>query len=68
VKNVMEKVNSMKGNINPYYDIGILDLKTLIEANRFDVLNCTCDGFRLGYLQGMKAAKAEAKKAAIAAA
>lgn len=56
IKNAMEKAEAMSGKINPYYD-----MSNMIELYE----NCTGPfdmiyyGFNLGFLQGMKAAKAE---------
>ena len=58
MKNVVEKSKSTLGKINPHYDISVLNVKEIYEksSSPFDMI---CTGFRFGYIQGMKAAKAE---------
>lgn len=60
-KNVVQKSNSMIGQINPRYDMTVNNVKEIHEVygGSFDTICCS---FRLGYLQGMKAAKAEMKR------
>lgn len=64
--NMRNAINSTKGKINPYYDMTIENFKEISNANRdlFGVIN---DSFRFGYVQGMKAAKAEMRKRGITA-
>ncbi len=64
MQNVMEKSKSVIGKINPYYDMRMSNVKEIYEnsANSFDMI---CTSFRFGYLQGMKAAKAEMRKAGV---
>ena len=62
VKNVIEKSKSMIGKINPYYDMYTSNMQEMysVYAHRpYDLMVCS---FRFGYLQGMKAAKAEMKR------
>lgn len=60
VKNTMKLVESAVGVINIRYDLcaeNIIDIK---DASQ-DIYDLICNGFRFGYMQGLKAAKAEMK-------
>lgn len=59
--NVEKTIKSVRGKINPRYDI---EYGAVLEiANRNDNLFWTiADSFAFGYAQGMKAAKAEMRK------
>lgn len=61
IKNVVQKANLMIGQINPHYDMTVNNVKEIHEVygGSFDTICCS---FRFGYLQGMKAAKAEMKR------
>ncbi len=63
IKNAVQKANSMIRQINPRYDMTVNNVKEIHEVygGSFDTICCS---FRLGYLQGMKAAKAELKRGA----
>lgn len=59
--NVMKKIQEMKGNINPYYDMDIEDMQTLLGSthDRYMLIH---NAFTFGYFQGMKAQKAKGNK------
>lgn len=60
-KNAVEKAESMKGRINRKFSISVSQMKEVID--HYD--NGFKSGFaffRLGYMQGMKAAQAEMRK------
>ena len=59
--NVMKKIQEMRGNINPYYDMTIESVITVLENSKddYDILS---NAFTFGYLQGMKAQKAKDRK------
>ena len=57
----MEKIESTRSKVNPYYDMRVKDLQEIYE-NSQSVFDCIANGFRFGYLQGVKAAKAEIRK------
>lgn len=61
VKNTMKLVNSSLKVINDNYDLYVENIKDIYVAsdNVFDLI---CNGFRFGYMQGMKVAKAELRK------
>jgi hypothetical protein len=61
IKNAVQKANLMIGQINPHYDMTVNNVKEIHEVygGSFETICCS---FRLGYLQGMKAAKAEMKR------
>lgn len=61
VKNVVEKAKSVTEKINPYYDMSFENMREIYNTygGNFEVICCS---FRFGYLQGIKAAKAEMKK------
>lgn len=60
-KSVIEKAESMIGKINPHYTLKSDELEELHNGSKswFHVI---ANSFRYGYMQGMKAAKAEMKK------
>lgn len=61
VKNTMELVEKTSGCINARYDMHICNLLDIHKASS-DTYDMICNGFRFGYIQGMKAAKAEERK------
>ena len=62
IKNVIKKSKSMVGKINPYYDINASNMHEMYEAYSHNPYDLMCCSFRLGYLQGMKAARSEIKR------
>lgn len=61
IKNVVEKAEKMRGKINPLYDISCYQLIELYDTSR-GIYEALSKAFRVGYMQGMKAAKQETKK------
>ena len=61
IKNTVQKADSIIGQINPYYDMTVNNAKEIHEVYGGG-LDAICCSFRFGYLQGMKAAKAELKR------
>ena len=59
--NVMKKIQEMRENINPYYDMSIEDMITIIN-NSNEGFEIVSNAFNFGYIQGMKAQKAKDKK------
>lgn len=61
IKNAVKKAESMKGKIDTRFSISCDQLAVVVNhyPGRFE-MSLAC--FRLGYMQGMKAAKAEQKK------
>lgn len=61
VKNTMKLINSSIRKISSNYDIAAQNIQDIADAsnNKWDLITY---GFRFGYIQGMKAAKAEMKK------
>lgn len=59
-KNIMEAIEAVTETIDPCYDMSIRSMKD-IYGNSRDSHDLIYNGFRYGYLQGMKAAKAEMK-------
>lgn len=57
-KSVIEKAESMAGKINPYYVLRTNELMELHNGSE-DWFHAIVNSFRYGYMQGMKAAKAE---------
>lgn len=64
VKNTMQLIESSIGHINVRYDLCIENIMDIKKASRNDY-DLICNGFRFGYIQGMKAANAEMKARAI---
>ena len=58
VKNTMQLINSTIGHINTRYDLCSNNIQDILEASHshYDLVS---NSFRFGYIQGMKAAKAE---------
>ena len=63
MKNLMEKIENLKGKINPYYEAELQDFWEITKEsqNIFDIFSLS---FKYGYMQGHKAAVAEIKKKA----
>lgn len=61
MKNVVEKAQDMIGKINPYYDMSFGNIMEIYEKSD-NPINMISTSFSFGYMQGMKAAKAEMKK------
>lgn len=59
VKDVMRKIDEV--NIDPKYDMGAAQIKEIAKRSNGQPYNMLFCGFRFGYFQGMKAAKAEQK-------
>lgn len=58
VKNTMKLVESSVGVINIRYDLCAENITDIKDASH-DIYDLICNGFRFGYMQGLKAAKAE---------
>lgn len=63
VKNVKNVIKSVRGTINPYYDMGYENIKEIYRTNS-GVCDMICDAFAFGYAQGRKATLSEIRKAA----
>ena len=61
VRNTMQLINGSIGKIDVRYDMYAENIRDILNNSR-DNFELICNGFRFGYLQGMKAAKAEMKK------
>ncbi len=48
-----------KTTINPRYDVSILNVQEVFRISDYKAFSLFDNSFRLGYAQGMKAAKAE---------
>jgi len=59
----MEKIQGVADIINPRYGMRFSHISTIYE-NSTGAFDMICKSFRFGYLQGMKAAKAEMKSTA----
>lgn len=66
VKNAMQLVESSIGKINARYDMSVENIDDIYKSSG-DVFIMICNSFRFGYMQGMKAAKAEIKKGGVMA-
>ena len=56
--NVMKLIEDNRGKINTKYDLAIRQIDE-IESNSLSKLDLICNIFVFGYMQGIKAAKAE---------
>lgn len=61
---IMKEIEAITGTIKPCYDISIWNARTIYNNSK-DSYDLVLNGFRYGYLQGMKAAKAEMKGGAV---
>lgn len=61
VKNTMWLIEKSIGKIRPGYDMRVSNLQDILEESK-DPYDLIVNGFRFGYMQGMKAAKAEMKR------
>ena len=62
VKNVIKKTKNMAEIINPYYDMTFLNMMEIYNAYSKQPFDLICSSFKFGYLQGMKAARAEIER------
>lgn len=62
VKNVIKKTKNMVGTINPYYDMTFLNMMEIYNAYSKQPFDLICSSLKFGYLQGMKAARAEIER------
>lgn len=60
VKNTMQLVRAANDAINIRYDIGAEHVIDIKNANT-NIFSMIIDGFKFGYMQGLKAARAEQK-------
>ena len=61
VKNTMKLINQAKICINKNYSLYVSNIDDIYKASNDSFMLIT-NSFRFGYMQGMKAAKAELKK------
>lgn len=61
IKNAVEKAEAAKRKINRRYDITIGNMIEIGEKSD-DIFSVISNSFAFGYMQGLKAAKAEVKK------
>lgn len=61
VKNTMQLIEASIGKINTRYDMCEENIDDICKTSR-DAFSMICNSFRFGYMQGMKAARAEMKK------
>lgn len=62
-KNLMDKIELQRKNMNPRYDAGYYDIEYIARnSTSSEMYGIHC--FTYGYMQGYKAAMAELKKAA----
>lgn len=63
-KSVVEKAESMVGKINKHYLLSAGEVAELYNDSD-DWFHAICNSFRYGYMQGVKATKAELRKNSI---
>lgn len=61
MKSAIQKANEAISKINPRYDMKQKEIEEIYE-NIDSPIKAICVSFRFGYLQGIKAAKAEMRK------
>lgn len=64
LKSVKEKVETSKIKVNPRYDANIVEILELCRGGE-GILDKVDLAFRYGYMQGVKAAKAEIRRAEV---
>lgn len=64
VKNVLQKCEDVIGKIDARYDVGADEIDEIYKgsSNFYELIT---NGFRLGYIQGMKAAMSKMKKGGV---
>lgn len=62
IKNTMEIIRGMRGKINARYDVDSTNFDDILDNSNHPI-DLIRNGFALGYAQGMKAARAEMRKA-----
>lgn len=65
VKNTMKLIDSSIGCIDDKYDMTYENMEDIRRESK-GFYDLVCNSFRFGYMQGMKAARAEVKKNQIA--
>ena len=60
----MKLVEDAERHIVDRYDMGVCNVKDIKEGSK-DMFDMIVNGFRFGYMQGMKAARAEMKKGSV---
>lgn len=65
IQNAMKVVETSIGKINTAYEMSVDNIAEIYEASN-DSFEMICNGFKFGYMQGMKAAKAEMRKGGVA--
>lgn len=60
VQNTMKLTRQANGHIKPNYDIFTNNIDDIYRESN-DIFDMIINGFRFGYMQGIKAAKAEMK-------
>jgi hypothetical protein len=65
IKNAMKIIEESVGKINVAYEMSVENIDQIYEASN-DPFGMISNGFRFGYMQGMKAAKAEMRKGGVA--
>ena len=63
IKNISEKAEAMTTKINPLYDISCTQVAEIYEKSS-NWYHAISNAFKIGYMQGMKAAKAEIHRGA----
>jgi len=61
MKKIIEKIEATAKTINPRYSLKVKEIDE-IRSHGEDMLSFGSNCFTFGYMQGMKVAKAEAKK------
>lgn len=61
MKNAMETSLSVAGKINSRYDMNHDEMNEIYQATKNDAFEMIYEAFRIGYMKGEKAAKAEVK-------
>lgn len=57
VRNTMKAINNAKKIIDPKYELYTCNVMDIRDASE-DIYDMICNGFYLGYMQGVKAARA----------
>lgn len=60
VTNTMKVIGKVRGKIDPGYDLASNNMEDIRE-NSSSIYSLMCNSFAFGYIQGMKATKAELK-------
>ena len=61
---VIKIIEKARGSINTRYDMDTIDIRAILTKRHSEPVGVAIDSFAFGYIQGVKATKAEMKRKA----